>query len=554
MNNLFLYIIILFALISCSPLKPNAKLSIPLSPEAKKTYNFLYFLDLEQQKKIEEAKKEAIKLLQLDPSPYIYLEVSNFYWRNLDFVQARKILKEGIKKFSTNKDLYLSLAKSYLAEKRLNDAEITLEEYLKQNPKDFSIYSDLAAIYLENKKYTKVVDLLEKLPSSKQSKITYYYLGRANFELGLIQKAESFLKKSLQLDPNFFEAWTELAYIYEVGKKYAEAEEIYSKLLEQGEENQELILRIIELNLKLNNPEKAKTFLNSKITSNNLKLRAFLEFFDNKYYEEAKEILEEIIKTEGYSDKIYFYLALLSFEKDKNYSKSIYYLDQITKESQFYFKSLQFKVQIFLLEKKYNQAKNILEQLRKQHSESKEFYLLQIYFLEQQGLYPQALKWVDSALKKWSKDKEILYRKGVILENLKQRKEALKVMEYIISLYPEYDPALNFVGYSLAEEGKDLSRAKVLVETALKADPENGYYLDSLAWVYFKMGDFKKAWQYIQEAITHTQDDPTIWEHYGDIALTLKKIKEALKGYKNSLQLKPNNPRLKKLVQQLREK
>ncbi len=99
MRNLICFTLILLALLSCSPLHKPRPVSIPLSPEAKKIYTFLRFLDLENQKKIEEAKLEAQQLLQLNPEPYIYLEVANFYWRNLDFNQARNILKQGLKNF-----------------------------------------------------------------------------------------------------------------------------------------------------------------------------------------------------------------------------------------------------------------------------------------------------------------------------------------------------------------------------------------------------------------------------------------------------------------------
>ncbi|HCO11775.1 MAG TPA: hypothetical protein DIT19_00930 [Desulfonauticus sp.] len=551
MRNLICFTLILLALLSCSPLHKPRPVSIPLSPEAKKIYTFLRFLDLENQKKIEEAKLEAQQLLQLNPEPYIYLEVANFYWRNLDFNQARNILKQGLKKFPENKNLYLSLAKSYLAEKRLKDAATTLEEYLAIKPEDFSVYQELAAIYLENKEYSKTIDLLKKLPPEKQNKITYYYLARANFELGLTQKAEALLQKTLKLDPEFFEAWAELAYIYEMNKKYAEAEEIYTKLLEQEENNEDLVLRIIELNLKLNNPKKAKTFLEDKDID--FKLKVFLKFLENKYYEYAENILEDVKKEEKGTDRVNFYSALLYYEKYQDYNKALQYLNKITPKSSFYLQSLEFKIQILLLQKNYALAQKTLDEVKQAYPNHKEFYILQIYAFEQQKKYTQALSWIEQALQKWPKDKEILYRKAIILENQNQRQKSLELMEKIISLYPDYDPALNFVGYVLAEEGKDLNRAKLLIETALKMSPNNGYYLDSLAWVYFKLKELDKAWEYIQKAVSFTADDPTIWQHYGDIARSLNLKKEAIRGYKQSLKLNPHNLELKKLLQKLSE-
>ena len=94
----------------------------------------------------------------------------------------------------------------------------------------------------------------------------------------------------------------------------------------------------------------------------------------------------------------------------------------------------------------------------------------------------------------------------------------MRVMERILTLEPGNPDALNFVGYALAEDGRDLDRALELISKALATNPESPYYIDSLAWVLFKRGEFKKAWTEIQRAVSKPSEDPAIWEHYGDIA------------------------------------
>jgi len=115
-------------------------------------------------------------------------------------------------------------------------------------------------------------------------------------------------------------------------------------------------------------------------------------------------------------------------------------------------------------------------------------------------------------------------------------------MEKLLVKHPDHAQALNYVGYTLAEEGRDLDRALVLVTNAAKQDPDNGYILDSVAWVYYKLGDLDKAWEYIRDAVTVTKDDPTLWEHYGDIAKAMGKKKEARKGYGKSLEFGAKDP------------
>jgi tetratricopeptide (TPR) repeat protein len=124
---------------------------------------------------------------------------------------------------------------------------------------------------------------------------------------------------------------------------------------------------------------------------------------------------------------------------------------------------------------------------------------------------------------------------------LGNEQEALQTMEKVININPEHSQALNFVGYTLADSNQNLERALVLVKKALELDPENGFILDSLAWVYFKQGKVKKAWETIGLAISKVQNDPIIWEHYGDIARKADFLQKAKKGYQKAIELGAQN-------------
>lgn len=87
------------------------------------------------------------------------------------------------------------------------------------------------------------------------------------------------------------------------------------------------------------------------------------------------------------------------------------------------------------------------------------------------------------------------------------------------------------MGYTLAEENRDLPRALELIEKAVGIEPDNPYFLDSLAWVHYRMGDLDKAWEIIRQAVSQPVGDPVIWEHYGDIAAAMGKKAEAAAAY-----------------------
>ena len=82
------------------------------------------------------------------------------------------------------------------------------------------------------------------------------------------------------------------------------------------------------------------------------------------------------------------------------------------------------------------------------------------------------------------------------------------------------------------------SKARMGVVLAVDAEPENGAYLDSMAWYLYCTGSYEEAWQMIQLAIEAMEEEPSlgvVLEHAGDIALKLGKKEEALQLYYQAL-------------------
>jgi Flp pilus assembly protein TadD len=69
----------------------------------------------------------------------------------------------------------------------------------------------------------------------------------------------------------------------------------------------------------------------------------------------------------------------------------------------------------------------------------------------------------------------------------------------------------------LADKGKQLPEALKLIRKAVELEPMNGAYLDSLGWVYFKMGEFELAEVNLRQAVERDQTDPTVHDHLGEL-------------------------------------
>jgi tetratricopeptide (TPR) repeat protein len=95
--------------------------------------------------------------------------------------------------------------------------------------------------------------------------------------------------------------------------------------------------------------------------------------------------------------------------------------------------------------------------------------------------------------------------------------------------------ALNYLGYLLAVRGEQLDEAIALVQRALKEEPENGAYLDSLGWAYFRRGDLDEAEKYLAAAVKQLPDNSEIQEHLGDLYTRKGRFAEAIAAYSRAL-------------------
>jgi tetratricopeptide (TPR) repeat protein len=95
---------------------------------------------------------------------------------------------------------------------------------------------------------------------------------------------------------------------------------------------------------------------------------------------------------------------------------------------------------------------------------------------------------------------------------------------------------LNYLGYMLADHGLKLEEARGMIQKALNADPQNGAYLDSLGWTYFKLGQYALAEETLHKAVSRIKTDPTVHDHLGSIYEKEGKLALAVAQWERSLE------------------
>ena len=133
-------------------------------------------------------------------------------------------------------------------------------------------------------------------------------------------------------------------------------------------------------------------------------------------------------------------------------------------------------------------------------------------------------------------DKVYLYfLRGEWAERQHHVEPAERYFRQALALDPSNAMALNYLGYMLADKGVQLPEALNMVQKAVSQQPANGAYLDSLGWVYYKMGDYERAEINLRSAAERDQTDPTVHMHLGDLYEKTNRIRQAAAQWQLSL-------------------
>jgi len=135
----------------------------------------------------------------------------------------------------------------------------------------------------------------------------------------------------------------------------------------------------------------------------------------------------------------------------------------------------------------------------------------------------------------------LIFALGAAFERNGQFHEAVNTFKDLIAREKDHAPALNYLGYMLADRGEDLLYALQLIQRAMELSPDNGAYLDSYAWVQYKLGNYDLALTELKKAAGLLDDDAVIYEHLGDVYKALGDLNEAERNYRRALELDPDS-------------
>jgi tetratricopeptide (TPR) repeat protein len=538
--------------------------ALKLDPSA--SYIFEELTDLYiQTGHIRDAVTEAQDMLKRSPENLDARRIlGRIYTRMIGDAQQGKInedmLKQAIDQYKQitardPKDMesWLSLGRLYRVSSDSVSAEKAYRQAMEIDPNNEDALTGLALVYSDIGDTKKAIEMLRVVTERDPSPRTLEALAQSYDQMRDYKSAVEVLKKAVAVSPDNPRFKRELARALLLSEQFDEALKLYNQIATEDPKDSQTQLRIAEIYRQKHEFDKARQALDKarQLDSENLDVR----------YEEVN-----LLADQGKSDEAIKSLkAMLDDMVKKNYTASekgnrLMLLERLT--------------QLYRGGKKYNEAMEIFKQMSELDPENNavklgrasllaemgkvdegvaearklqsgerakdrelEIFVAQLY--ERGKKYPEMAKSLEGAekLSESPQEKEgVYFMRGAMYEHLKKYDLAEAEFRKVLAIEPDDAKTLNYLGYMFAEAGLKLEEAAKLVGRALELDPQNGAYLDSLGWVYFRQNKLPEAENMLVQALAKIGKDPTVHDHLGDIYFKQGKTRDAIKQWQASMQ------------------
>ncbi len=481
--------------------------------ETDKIYAKKYFTNgsiYQQQENYAEAILEFQEALRLDSTASICYAIAQSYNYLNYFLPTIEYCIRAINLDPTFIPAYELLYNVYSSLKFYYKAYIVLEQLLELEPskKNKIKYAIQTSIY-DNK---KSIDILESLLKDSSDFEVLNLLSKAYEYERQYDKMLVVLKKMNELQAHNNDVLYELIEYYSNVKNFDEAFRYYDKLDFSATSKKYLdVINSIGISLTKNSIDSLKKYYNS-----------FIERIDDKYFFEwetqsiagyLSSFLMDTISTDKFFERAFklndsipdlYILAGIAYQQLEDYKKALEYFLQGKK---IFPEEIQFDI-----------------------------YLVNTYLVLED--FHNALNYAKKIYENDSTN--VVYSRILagILSELKNYEESDRLFERILELDPTDASTCNDYAYSLTVRQKNLKRSLKLATFAIEVEADNGFYLDTYAWVHYQLGNYDIALEYILKAIDSKDASAEVFEHLGDIYIKLNKIDMALEAYKKSLDLK----------------
>jgi len=528
-----------------------------------------------------DAVNEAREILKRDPDNLQSRRLlGRIYLRSLGDVSAGngqpETVNRAIEQFAeinrldpSDTESALWLARLYRLKNEHDKAEEVLRNILKTDPENEAAVEQLTQLLMDGGKSQEAVSLLEGITAHSPSPVLLDLLGDAYTQTHELAKAEQSYRKAAELDPSELSHQRGLGQTLLVEEKYPEALAVYQKISDVMPDDSDVYLQIAKIYRELHQLDKAEENLVKARQyapgSPEVMYNEAMVYQAQGRYEDAIRVLSDAVTgIKGQSPTppsrrrslaiLYQQLGQL-YRDTQNYPAAIYTFEELGHLGE----EEDRRARIIIMDT-YRAAKNLPKALEtgkealakypadpairtsqalllgedgqtdaaarilkaQLHGDTgdRDTYLNIAQVYERGRRYKEAEEAAHAAevLPGQARENEMVwFLLGAIYERQKFFDKAEDQFKKVLSVNPKNAQVLNYYGYMLGDLGIRLDEAEALVQRALKEDPFNGAYLDSLGWIYFKENKLGASESTLRKALERERHDATIHSHLGDL-------------------------------------
>lgn len=473
------------------------------------------------------------------------------------------------------------------------EAQFKLAQTLDTSSEDAVL--NMARLYAEQGEPQKAVEALSAVPADDRSSRVNFALGTSYDQLKDYKQAAAAYRAASEDEPDNPDTQHALAAALLNDNQLGPALEVYSGLVKTDLKDSQSLMKISEIERRQGHYDQALETLNkvkaAGSSSNDLEL-AFQEavLYDALgKYPQAVTSLQDILNQTAHLDHKYsdsektnraIFLDRLAivFNEENKTADAIATYKQITElGGDYVLRGYQGEIDSYRSAHQWKDALAASAELARQYPKDARVQLTYAMQLADSGNADEAIRIARSQLvgtldAPKPEDRETLTNLAIIDLRLKRSADALTALnkadafattpdqhfstdllratvldhdksyaaaetEYrkALAVAPDNPTVLNDFGYMLADEGTRLAEALSMIKKAVQLEPQNGSYLDSLGWVYYKLGQYGPAEENLHQAIDRQPTDASIHDHLGEVYEKTGRLKLAVDQWERSM-------------------
>ena len=516
--------------------------------------------DFENEEYEQALDKLTMAHLTLSEDAGINYALSDVYLATGDLTNAAYYARIAADLEPENKWYHLQLAHIHHNAGRSDAAISAYNSILEHHPSDINVLYELANRYIDYGELEKSNETLDKILAVRGDDFEILLKKFQNYHaLQKREEALGTLNKMRELDPGNLTTLHTISQYYMELDMPGEAEEVLLDAQKRNSRDPQTLILLAEIYIENRDWEKlGSTFvsmLRDPLIYPSQKLELVRFIYNQQQSNPGNQTLEEqtaeVLMAFSESEPDFGPAQLLAAEyflQNNQPEQALARLERVTEIMPGNAEAWGQRVQIMFSLQQHEEIIQIADEASEASPDNAfiQFFTGASYMLTDR--LERAEEWLENATQSPAQRnlRSVIYGTlGDVKQDLDKWEEAREAYDMALRLDRNNHNALNNYAYYLSVRNERLEEAKEMSERALSHEPENAAYLDTLGWIYYKLGEYNEAKEYIHRSVDTGNASAEVFEHLGDVYEALGEIENAAEWWEKALQEDPEREHLK---------